>query len=332
MINFDIPKDWEMFISYSFNRVYISPASGCSANCAYCFIFDYGHPRRPRIFEASGEEIKKWLLSQPGFRAGRQGTLISLAPSCDPFADDVVDKTLEILKSLAPLENPMQLSTKFYVNEDIAQRLGEYQSQDGQIVLYGTITSFLQWQRLEPGAHEPYRRLQGLLNARQQGITTCLAIKPVLPGITDKEIDLFIQAIDDYKIQYCAVGIMYSSSRIEEKFQNRKILNNQFAEMLKAKGSITPPAHCHDDHKIAYDIPTLEVVEEILPKLSSTEAECIISGPCAVALSYSILCPTGVWKYRPHLCVNCSAECESQFSKSAPEIRNLFPNLDPPPD
>jgi len=321
-----IPSDWLKYVSYSFNRIYINPASGCSANCAYCYIFDEGHPRRPHLFDVTANDVRKWLLTQKGFRAGMSGTLISLSPCCDPFADGVIDKTLELVEALASLQNPMQLSTKYYVDKIAAKRIGESQSISGQLVLYATITSFELWKRIEPSACEPYTRLNGLQNAQREDIITCLAIKPVLPDITDNEIHLFVQAIKDYNIPYCVAGVMYSNGGIEKRFERRKLLNEEFKHRLNIKGDRPSPHSTNHEKYFSLNIDTLDIITKIIPQLQLSGAQCMISGPCVVASSYNILCPTGIWRYLPHLCVNCSVDCQSKFAHSSNEIKAIFPN------
>ncbi|GIK41029.1 MAG: hypothetical protein BroJett011_48620 [Chloroflexota bacterium] len=321
-----IPSDWSPYISYSFNRIYISQASGCSANCVYCFIFDDGHPRKPRLFDIPGDDVRQWLESQKGFRAGRNGTLISLSPYCDPFSKEVTDKTLEFVEALAPLQNPIQLSTKYFVDQTIAKRLGKSQTMFGQIILYATVTSFQFWKRIELAADEPYLRIEGLLNARRQGINTCLAIKPVLPGITDKEIDLFVKAIRDYDVPYCVVGVMYSSEKIETRIRRRKLSNDEFELRIEIKGDRPPPCNTNRQQQNSLNIDTLDIVYQMIPQLEATGAQCVISGPCVVALSYDVLCPTGVWRYLPHLCVSCQANCRSKFAEVPIHMKTLFPD------
>lgn len=321
-----IPSNWSPYISYSFNRIYISQASGCSANCVYCFIFDDGHPRKPYLFEASGYEVKEWLSSQKGFRAGKNGTLISLAPYCDPFANEVIEKTLEFVEALAPLQNPIQLSTKYFIDESIARQMGKSQAIPGQIILYATVTSFQLWKKIEPAAYEPYLRLTGLLNARKQGVNTCLAIKPVLPGITDNEIDLFVQAVKDYDIPYCVVGVMYSSEHIEKRVRKRGLTSDEFEQRIEIKGDRPPPCNTNNQQQYALSIQTLDIINQLIPQLEASGTQCVISGPCVAALSYDVLCPTGVWRYLPHLCVNCQVKCQTRFAQAPTQIKNLFPS------
>jgi len=329
MTGVTIPQEWSQYVSSSFNRIFISPASGCSANCAYCFIFEYGHPHRPQVFEIPPSRIAAWLQSEPLFRAGKSGTLLSLAPFCDAFAPEVTDTTLEFVRALAPLKNPIQLSTKYYVDETTAKKLGDLQDVAGQIVLYVTITSFKLWRQLEPATDAPSLRLKGSLNVRHYGINTCLSIKPVLPGITELEAESFAKAIGDYRIPFCALGVMYSSKNIEVRMRARRMISSDLECRLRAAGRIPPPPHSYEQGLRAWDIPTLDIAQKLLLTMKAAGAECVVSGPCAIALSYDVLCPTGVWRYLPHLCVPCQANCRSRFAESSSVVRAPFLSENP---
>ena len=316
-----IPEDWLPFISCNFNRVFVNPASGCRANCAYCYIFDYGHPHTPQLFEASGGEVKRWLQSQNGFREGKCGTLISIGATCDPFDEEVVYKTLEFVEAFSPMRNPIQLSTKYYVSETAAEQLCGFQVESGQIILFGTITSFRYWHNLEPGTHEPHRRLLGLTNAMLRGISTCLYVKPVLPGITDKEASLFAQAILEHNIPYCTLGLAYINDKTLSRIRQRGL---PIRELTKRGKSPPPPSKASETKVYARATGTLDTVELIKPILEVEGTECVVSAPCVHALAYGILCPTGVWHYHPELCVHCRAECSKRLTSTSAQVRDFF--------
>lgn len=328
---FNIPDEWTRFVSYSFNRIYISPASGCSANCAYCYIFEYGHPRKPDVFNVKGKQFRDWLVQQSGFRAGKFGTLISVAPSCDPFANGVTEKTLEIVRELAPLRNPIQLSTKYRVDSYAAKKLGIFQVLDGQILIYITITSFLHWRKLEPAADEPYSRLEGARSVNEHGLNTCLSVKPFLPGITEKEVGHFVEAIESYKIPFCAIGVMYVSNHINMKIKRRGLETQDFKEIAKNPSSIPPPPHSRDCKNSAFSINTVGRIKDFIRKLEIAGAQCVINGPCASALSYNTISPTGIWLYRPELCVECAVNCKEKFNKLHPVLESVYPINNPLP-
>lgn len=310
MTNLSIPKEWRAFVSSSHNRVFVNPASGCRANCAYCYIYEYGHPHTPHIFGVSGNEISCWLQSQKAFHVGKNGTLISIGSSCDPFDREVTSKTLELVKALSPLENPLQLSTKYYVSDEAADYLDKYQVKSGQIVLYTTITTFEHWKTVEPGADEPCLRLKGLVNARKHGITTCLYIKPVLPGLTEYETVRFMQAIEQHDIPYCVLGLAYRSEKMIEKMKGRGLLTEGL-ETENTDGR-PPPSKENEIPLYASIDEMLKPIQQIRSNLETADVECVLSSPCVMALSYDIQCPTGVWRYFPDLCTKCRAKCASR--------------------
>lgn len=319
-----IPSDWMPFVSVGFNRVFINPASGCRGNCAYCYIFDYGHPHKPKIFLVSGREVRGWLESQPGFRRGRNGTLLSFGSSCDPFDPNVTAKTLEIVGALAPMGNPIQLSTKYLIGKATTVALSEAQVANGQIVVMATITSFRHWEALEPGTDEPHARLLGLLNAKEQGLATCLYIKPVLPGITETELPSFVEAIHDYEIPYCTTGIIYASTGIHKKLKSRAIPVDAFPFETETGGRRPPPSKQNESAHSFASVEPVETIACVRPVLEGAGAECTISAPCVVALAYGVLCPTGIWIGLPELCVDCRADCRNMLIAAGAAMNTLF--------
>lgn len=330
--NHVIPRDWEAHISFSFRRVYISPASGCTVNCGYCFIFEYGHPRKPVLFDATGREIAAWLEEQRDFTKGRNGTLISIAPSTEPFlTEEITNKTLEIVEALSMFENPIQISTKKAPHLDILRKLSLLQRLEGQITLFFTITSITNWKMLEPGADSPQKRFASLLLAQQTGINVCLYIKPAIPGITDIDLDRFIENIKQYEIKIVVVGTMYISPRIEKELSKRRLVSVDASAYFANRGLVPPPAHTNDAQLLAVQVSDFTYVEKIVEALKASDAAILINGPCAIALSYKTLSPTGVWLYRPELCVQCIADCKNQFENAPKNIKLLYPQENPLP-
>ena len=327
-----IPEDWKAHVSVSFRRIYISPASGCSVNCGYCFIFEYGHPRKPILFTATGLELITWLKKQKGFTKGRNGTLISISPSTEPFlTDSITEKTLEIIGALSVLENPIQISTKKAPSFTLLTKISALQKLEGQITIFFTITSITNWKMLEPGADPPHKRFESMTLAKQSGINTCLYMKPVIPGITDVDMDEFVEKIKHHNIDCVVVGTMYISNQIEKEIEKRKLSTTETKSYFINKGRVPPPAHTEDDKLLAVQISDFTYVREIVEYLKKySTATILINGPCAVALFYKTLSPTGIWLYRPELCVNCSAKCPTVFAIAPKDIKELYPQKNNP--
>lgn len=94
------------------NRFFLNPAIGCTMRCPYCYLPHHGiscrgpvtvSPLRPRDYVA---------LVRTHVDLGPEGTLLSIGSFTEPFLPGLQDLTLDLIKELLPLGNPIQVSTK----------------------------------------------------------------------------------------------------------------------------------------------------------------------------------------------------------------------------
>ena len=162
---------------------------GCSYSCQYCYLPDMGISfTTPKVYGLTGDEMTYALLSNNAFLPTRYGTFIALGSVGEPFInEESFAKVLEYLNSFsAHLGNPVQFSTKAFVNEEKAKRISKINLPINPLV---TIISLKHWRKLEPNAPDPYRRFETIKNFRKYGMHSFLFFRPILPGINTDEID-----------------------------------------------------------------------------------------------------------------------------------------------
>ena len=86
----------------------------------------------------------------------------------------------------------------------------------GQLVIFVSSATISQWNKIEKGTDSLNKRFNTFEISNQLGIPTVLYMKPVLNGITIKDIDLYKDVIKKYGIKDVVVGSIFSEERSEE--------------------------------------------------------------------------------------------------------------------
>jgi len=168
-------------------------ATGCTYRCAYCYIPDMGFSfSEYRLYGLRGEELAYALLSNKAFLPGRKGTFIAMGSVGEPLGDDVLfSKSIEYLNSIERhLGNPTQISTKASLDTEKAKRLAGFKMPLSILV---TIVTLKEHNRLEPGAPNPWERLETIRRLRKAGAKPFLFLRPLMPGINDEEAEEIVR-------------------------------------------------------------------------------------------------------------------------------------------
>lgn len=306
-------------INFEYRRVFINPGRGCPYDCSYCYLKDYGTEDPPKVVEFSGDELYKKLVNNKNFIKGKYGSAISFSPMSDPFYPPFREKTLELLEKIAVLENPIQIVTKTYVDTSTAKKIQDLLVYDNQLTFMITITSFSHWKSLEPNLVPPEKRIQTLKNFEKAGIPVCLNIKPIIPGITDKEIKEFKRVIKENKIRECNVGDLYLNKRILKKLEERGVLTEEIKSRIKTKGSKRLP---WDREGITYELYSRDIINNIVDELKDLNIPIFRRSICAIAYNLKIPCPTRVWKLDKESCTNCQ-DCNGLYNNLPSNLKDV---------
>jgi len=162
----------------------IHTSLGCSFGCIYCYIYDMGFGRTTVDYPLSPEELAYAVLLNPYFVPGPYGTLIAVGSISEPFAPRVKSKSLEYIRILASMGNPVQVSTKAILNEEDV----EFLRGSGSLDVLISVASLRMSKRLEPGAPHAFERLKSARTLLKHGLHPTLFLRPLIPGITDREV------------------------------------------------------------------------------------------------------------------------------------------------
>ncbi|ABM81023.1 radical SAM protein [Hyperthermus butylicus] len=166
---------------------------GCNVGCLYCYVPDMGFPLKPRPYPLNGLQLVYALVLNPYFVPGPDGTLLAFGSVTEPLLPETVEQTIEYLRHTRNyLGNPQQLSTKLVVQGELFERFTEALEPRANILI--TITTISKAHILEPRAPPPMERFEFARMLVERGINVTLFLRPIIPGVTDRELDAILSA------------------------------------------------------------------------------------------------------------------------------------------
>jgi DNA repair photolyase len=180
----------------------INPYRGCAHGCIYC----YARPSHCYLGHSAGLDFETKLyaksdaaallereLAKPGYRP----TTIAIGGNTDPYQPIERDRriTRSILEVMARTNHPIGIITKSALvarDIDILQPMAE----KGLAKVAVSITTLDRHvaRAMEPRAATPSRRLETVRQLSQAGIPVTVMVAPIIPGLTDHEIEPILTA------------------------------------------------------------------------------------------------------------------------------------------
>lgn len=194
------------------SRLFINTALGCNSNCSYCYL--------PQIGYANIDGYKKYkelIKDIKKLKDINQNTLISFGCYSECWDTENKKETKKFLKYFLKNGFQVQLSTKRRINESEIISLNKYIKYRGQLVIFVSCSTITEWEKYEKGTVNPYIRFKNFDIMKKNNIPIVLYIKPVLKNITIKDINLYIELINKYKIKDVVVGSIFKKDYCGEK-------------------------------------------------------------------------------------------------------------------
>jgi len=196
----------------------INPYRGCEHGCIYCF----ARPTHAFHDLSPGLDFESKLFAKPDaakllraelMKKGYSVRPIAMGTNTDPY-QPIEGKwriTRSILEVLAETRHPVTITTKsdrVLADLDILKAM----AADNLVTVALSVTSLTPAiaRTLEPRAPAPRKRLAAVKALGEAGIPAWVAIAPVVPGITDHELEHLIEAAADAG----ARGVFYLPVRL----------------------------------------------------------------------------------------------------------------------
>jgi DNA repair photolyase len=183
----------------------INPYRGCEHGCIYCF----ARPSHAYYDLSPGQDFETRLLRKADAGERLEAEIrhpryrpapITLGANTDPYQpiEKYYRVTRELLEVLAEYRHPVSIVTKGTLVERDIDVLGELARHDAVSVMV-SVTSLRRdlKRRLEPRAAAPQRRLQIIERLSAAGIPTGTLVAPIVPAVTDDEIETILAAVAD---------------------------------------------------------------------------------------------------------------------------------------
>ena len=219
----------------SFDRS-INPYRGCEHGCIYC----YARPSHCYLGHSAGLDFETKLyaksnaaalLEQELAKPGYKPETIALGANTDPYQPIERERhiTRSILEVLARTNHPVGIVTKSALvarDIDILQPM----AKKGVAKVAVSITSLDRSvaRAMEPRAATPPKRLDTVRRLSEAGIPVTVMVAPIIPGLTDHEIEPILEAARDAGARDAGYVLLRLPIEIKDLF--REWLREEFPD------------------------------------------------------------------------------------------------------
>ncbi|MFE3837070.1 PA0069 family radical SAM protein [Pseudogemmobacter sonorensis] len=183
----------------------VNPYRGCEHGCIYCF----ARPSHAWLNLSPGLDFETRLVARPGlgavldreFRARAYRVApVALGTNTDPYQPIEAKWRVmrEVVEVVSAFNHPLAIVTKATLIERDIDLLSDMAAR-GLLRVGLSVTTLDAGlsRRMEPRAPAPARRLQVIERLARAGIPVRVMVSPVIPGLTDHEIEAILTAARD---------------------------------------------------------------------------------------------------------------------------------------
>ena len=155
--------------------------------------------------------------------AGYQCSPIALGSNTDPYQP--IERewkiTRQILEVLAECKHPLSIVTKSALIERDLDLLAQLARDDlVQVFISVTTLDAELARKLEPRASSPRRRLQAIERLNEAGVPCGVMVAPVIPFLTDAELENILQAAHDHGARTTAYTLLRLPYELKDLFKD----------------------------------------------------------------------------------------------------------------
>ncbi len=205
----------------------VNPYRGCEHGCIYC----YARPSHCYLGHSAGVDFETELYAKPNAAAlleqefakpGYNVATIALGSNTDPYQpiERQHNITRSILEVLERANHPVAIVTKSALvtrDRDILQRMAS--KGLAKVALSITTLDRRLARDMEPRASTPSKRLAALKELHEAGIPTVVMVAPVIPGLTDSEIESILEAAANVGVSEAGYVLLRLPLEIKQLFR-----------------------------------------------------------------------------------------------------------------
>ena len=206
----------------------VNPYRGCEHGCVYC----YARPAHAYVdlspgldFESklfakdNAAELLRKELARPSYRCSP----ISIGANTDAYQpiERQYKVTRSLLEILSECNHPLTIISKSHLVErdlDLLQPMAEKNLVQVFVSITTTDTDLAR--RMEPRAAAPARRFRTLEKLSEAGITTGVMVAPIIPGLTDNEIENIIDLASAAGADFAGYVMLRLPREVRELFKD----------------------------------------------------------------------------------------------------------------
>lgn len=212
-----MPNSFEHFEEHGLKidneRVLTYSKLSCPLECTYCFVDEMTQEQLKGVSYLNGHQLEL-LQNLP-----EQVKLIMLG--CDTEFFQSKSESMEILEKLSTNGKDVSVITKLPLSSDYINFLGDINTkikQNGNIFSFSVsipCLSDLMLAKYEPRVSHPEKRIETLSAIFEKGIPTTTAIRPLLPDISNRELEEIINKTKDFCFGYYSGPLYLKEERIK---------------------------------------------------------------------------------------------------------------------
>jgi DNA repair photolyase len=188
-------------------RLFVNSTLGCRSKCSYCYLPALNYEiNASHLSILDSTILAEMVESNPEFRPGKSGSIISLGCYSECWDEATREATLQLIEFFLRRGNPVQFATKRFVSSEQLERITPYISWQGQLCVFISSTSLSRWHTLERGTDSPETRFSSFNLIKDIGVPTYLYIKPVIRAITINDLNDYLAVAKRYDISGTIVG------------------------------------------------------------------------------------------------------------------------------
>lgn len=195
-------------------RLFINLSLGCASSCSYCYLDKLGFSNGQYNLDAKTSDEIKSMINDLNVEVN-ENTLISFGCYSECFSDATKYEVVKLIEHFIHSGNVVQVSTKKEIDFSLLESALSYVKYYGQFVIFTSCSTISRHDEFERDTDEVKMRFKNFKHISE--VPVVLYIKPVVEGVTIKDINEYIEYIKMYGIKDVVVGSIFDSKGFGEK-------------------------------------------------------------------------------------------------------------------